>query len=282
MDHKFQQISNYKNIPFNFIVYDKDSKDDLHIYPKHWHNHLEIVVTIKGKGYAWVDGHKYNIIDNNVFIINPQALHQIIGYQPFHENIGYCLQIDLSYFLPLLPSLNKTYHITCHEDISKQIIEQCILLDKDIKDNIDSFGLLIRIIKVLKILDQHTTLDSSPIKSDKHKARLLKISSYIQNNYDENLNVSYLAEYFNISVSYLQKLFKDYFQQSVHQYVTEIRMIHAIDDIKYTDLNILDISIKNGFTSHKSFTQEFKKRFQITPKEYRIQQKKDKMDTLSR
>jgi len=45
-------------------------------------------------------------------------------------------------------------------------------------------------------------------------------------------------------------------------------MMHALDDLKYSDLNILDIALKNGFKSNKAFTNEFKKRFDITPYVY--------------
>lgn len=50
--------------------------------------------------------------------------------------------------------------------------------------------MLTRIIEVLKILHQLTTLDESSIKSDKHKEYLLEKSFYIQNNYNKDFNVS--------------------------------------------------------------------------------------------
>lgn len=274
-----QYIKPYKQLPFQLIVYDKNSKTDLHYFPKHWHEHLEIAATICGKGRAWIEGNEYKIKDNNIFIINPRSLHQIEGFSPYDENIGFCLQIDLSYFCHLLPSIKKKYHYTCNEQMSMKMINEISFLNADIKVNKDTFDLLSRIIKILKILNEQTSIDDIPIKSEKYKKRLLKISQYIENNYTEQLDVKKIADYFQISPSYLHKLFKEYFQQSIHQYITEIRMMHAIDDLKYTDLNILDICLKNGFANNKTFTNEFKKRFDMTPTAFRNSKKRENDDT---
>lgn len=265
----YQKIISYKELPFQLIVYDEKAEEDLHVFPKHWHEHLEITATICGKGEAWIDGKIYQIRDKNVFIINPGALHKIEGAKPYKENTGFCLQIDMEYFYPLLPSLRKRYDPTCEEEISRKILLELIKLRNEIEEEKDRFTLLVRIIKILKILNEQKTMEDIPVETEKHKQLVLSIAKYIENTYDERLEVKTLAEHFQISPSYFHKLFKTYFQQSVHQYIMERRMLHAIEDLKYTDFSILDISLKNGFADQKAFTRQFKKRFGITPSAYR-------------
>lgn len=274
MNELYQSITPYKQLPFQLIVFDKNTDVDLHCYPKHWHEYLELNITIHGTGKNWIDGQEYKIKDHNVFIINPYAIHQTIGYPPYDQIKGYCLQIDLSYFQTLFPELNNQFHATCDESLSNRIINEVTILDQMIKKNVDSFEIYIQIVKILKILAKNTI--SKTLETDKYKHRMLSISKYILAHYNEPLNVDELSKHFELSKSHLHKLFKDYFHQSIHQYITEIRMVHAIDDLKYSDLSILELSLNNGFSSNKSFINEFKKRYQITPSLYRQQINKRK------
>ncbi|MDO4465846.1 MAG: AraC family transcriptional regulator [Bacillota bacterium] len=267
MDYHLKNITNIKNLPFNLSVFDASTAMEKHVYPRHFHSHLEIVFTIEGKGDIWVDGNQYNITSENVFLISPNSIHQVTGYPPYENNIGYCLQIDLEHFKPLFPELGESYHMTCSKDLSLNIIRQCKLLHQEIDEDKDEFDLVIRIIKILQLIKENAIKKSIP--KDYHRDLILKVSKYIQNHYDEALTIELLAKKFNFSVSYLQKICKDYFQQSIHQYITDIRMEHALADLKHTNLSIIEIAIKNGFSDSKSFTREFKKRFEITPAVYR-------------
>jgi len=103
----YQKIQNDQQLPFHLIVFDENTPQDLHFYPRHWHEHLEIVATITGKGKVWIEGEEYQIKDNNVFVISPMVYHQVQGSFPYTHDIGYCLQIDLSRFDSLFPKLSK-------------------------------------------------------------------------------------------------------------------------------------------------------------------------------
>lgn len=267
MDYHLKNITNINNLPFNLSVFDISTAMEKHVYPRHFHSHLEIVVTIEGKGDIWIDGNQYDITRENVFLINPNAIHQVTGYPPYDNNIGYCLQIDLEHFKLLFPTLGESYHLTCTKELSLNIIHQCKLLHQEIDENKDEFDLIIRIIKILQLIQKNAINKSIP--EDHHKDFILKISKYIQDHYDEALTIERLAKRFNFSVSYLQKLCKDYFQQSIHRYIMDIRMEHALADLKHTNLSIIEIAIKNGFSDSKSFTREFKKHFDMTPSSYR-------------
>ena len=133
----------------------------------------------------------------------------------------------------------------------------------------DRFNLLCQLIQILKILNQQKSDAQDTIRSQKHKDRILAILNFIQDHYTEPLDIALLADEFHLSKGYLQKCFKEDFGQSVHSYILEIRMMHAIDDLKYTDLSILNIALKNGFPNVKSMIQAFKKQFSQTPGTFR-------------
>lgn len=264
----YQIVNPYRGLPFRLTVYDQYTDESLHFFPSHWHHYLEISATVSGKGKAVIDGTEYKIRNRNVFIIDPDVIHRIEGFEPYKENSGYCLQIDLSYFEMLMPDISCKYYPTCSEAVSNEIIQELDLLNKELKEQSSSFDLLIIILRILKILNEQKRPLSDSI-TDKNKNLVLHIADYIEKNFSEYMNVEILSSKFGYSQSYLQKIFKKYFHQSVYQYIIGRRLLHAIDDLKFTELSVLEIAMKNGFASSKSFINEFKRISDITPGEYR-------------
>lgn len=264
----YQTINTYRGLPFQMIVYNENTDDSLHFFPSHWHHYLEISATVSGRGKAVIDGNEYRIMNHNVFIISPDCIHRIEGFFPYSENRGYCLQIDLSAFSSVLPIVADTYYPTCSEKVSDMIIDQLVLLEKEIEEKKNEFDLVSRIIQILKILNVYQKCNDSQI-NDENKKLVLRIADYIELHYMEEINVNTLSFEFGYSTSYLQKIFRKNFYQSVHKYISERRFVHALDDLKYTDLTVMDIALKNGFSGSRSFIREFKKIAFTTPGEYR-------------
>ena len=78
-----------------------------------------------------------------------------------------------------------------------------------------------------------------------------------------------LGDVFGISSPYLAKLFKEKYQISMTEYITEIRIKNAKEQLKNTDYSILDIAKNNGFSNSTSFIRSFKKYVDMTPGMYR-------------
>lgn len=97
-----------------------------------------------------------------------------------------------------------------------------------------------------------------------------KVKKYIEENYhDEQLSRIMLGDVFGISSPYLAKLFKEKYQISMTEYITEIRIKNAKEQLKNTDYSILDIAKNNGFSNSTSFIRSFKKYVDMTPGMYR-------------
>lgn len=268
MDSLFETMAPEGNSPFKLLVFDEKTEESLHLHPVHWHDYLEIPITIEGSGLALIENHEYSFTGPNVFIINSRELHYIHGNKPYNVNVGYCLQIDLEFFYPLFPELKKRFKVTCNQLLRDKLIEKILLLDRDIKDEKSMYEQTIRVVEILELLSKQES-DCAVVASAKYRRRILNITRYIQNNYAQDLTTSDIASRFSLSTGHLQKIFRDQLNQTVFEYISEVRLAHAIDDLKYTDFNILDISMNNGFPNPKSFNNEFKKRLGMTPSQYR-------------
>lgn len=93
---------------------------------------------------------------------------------------------------------------------------------------------------------------------------------YINNHYDDkDLNVNTLARKMNISVSYFGKLFKDFTDCSMSEYLTKIRMEKARNLLLMEELEVAEIADTVGYGSSTYFTTVFKKYFGVSPSKMR-------------
>lgn len=102
-----------------------------------------------------------------------------------------------------------------------------------------------------------------------------KVMSYIKEHYSvHDLNVSKIADEFQIDVPYLSKSFKKGTGIGPLKFLQMIRIDKAKELLANTNTNIKDISAEVGFISTVSFTRVFKQYEGITPGAYRNIMKK--------
>lgn len=113
-------------------------------------------------------------------------------------------------------------------------------------------------------------------KSGKHNTIASQIMDIIKNDYlDKNLTLEHIADRVGMSPSYLRRLFKKITNQSVADYINEVRLEKAKELLINTNFSINEISEKSGFVNSCYFYTLFKKTNGMTPNEFR-----EKKETL--
>lgn len=128
---------------------------------------------------------------------------------------------------------------------------------------IDEMNILVNVQLDLII---HKLLDET---EDGNQNMTKTIYDYINFHYKQNISLDGLAEALNKSSQYTSKLFKDIFKANFVDYITGKRMDEAKNLLNTTHLRIKEISHKVGYEDSNYFCRLFKKKFGITPKEYR-------------
>lgn len=95
------------------------------------------------------------------------------------------------------------------------------------------------------------------------------ISQYIELHYMENLYLDHMAEVLDTSSKYFSNYFKKTFGVNYVEYLNKVRLSHAREYLKNTDLSIAEIGEKTGFSNSSTFTTTFKKYCGVSPSEYR-------------
>jgi two-component system response regulator YesN len=96
-----------------------------------------------------------------------------------------------------------------------------------------------------------------------------KVTSYIQQHFNENISLSSIAETMHVNSSYLSRLFKKETNNTLTVAITKIRMEKAKELLLTTDKKIYEIANAVGIEDATYFSQLFKKYTGLNPKEYK-------------
>ncbi|WP_309119981.1 response regulator [Paenibacillus sp.] len=86
---------------------------------------------------------------------------------------------------------------------------------------------------------------------------------------DPGLNLEMLAHQVYLHPTYFSELFKETTGRKFIEYVTEVRLEEARRMLRETDMKMYEVACAVGYTSPKYFGTLFRKRFGVTPMEYR-------------
>lgn len=93
--------------------------------------------------------------------------------------------------------------------------------------------------------------------------------AFVQRRYSEDITLGQIARACSCSESTVSHLFKLYTGVSVKKYIADLRLKKAADFLSESDLSVTDIALLVGFSDANWFSSAFKKRFGVSPSDYR-------------
>ncbi len=104
--------------------------------------------------------------------------------------------------------------------------------------------------------------------ADKEKDTVNRILSYVHNHYQENLTNISLGKQFGFHPNYISYVIKRATRKPLHQYIIQVRLLHATELLENTTLSAREIAARCGFCDAAYFSQCFKKHFGVSPSKY--------------
>lgn len=98
---------------------------------------------------------------------------------------------------------------------------------------------------------------------------LAKMTEYIKTSYSDSISLSSLAKRFELSESYISRLFREEFNARPSDYINKVRIERAKDLLIHTNMSITDISESVGYSSLYYFSRIFKSNTGISPRDFR-------------
>ena len=96
-----------------------------------------------------------------------------------------------------------------------------------------------------------------------------RVRLYLQENYDQPVDFSSLADSLAVSAPYLSKLFHEQEGKSPSRYLTDLRMRKAQKLLMDTQLTVREIAVRVGYPDPFHFSRNFKNAMGISPVQFR-------------
>lgn len=245
-------------------------------YDFHTENYY-IFMTLNGSILIKSDDHSLTYYRSDMTILPPEKTYTL---SPLSENTILRLILDRSF---INDHLGAQVQIVCdsarepYKDYSAlQKIISTIVTDAYDKSEDNKFQSYAHIFELLSLISKNYLVRPAANTSEKnhrHTARIQEITEYIHVNYQTTLTLKSLADTLYLTPQYLSKFFKQHFHQTFYDYLNQVRMEHALIELKNTNYPITKIAFNNGFPNLTAFNKNFKEMYEATPSLYRKQLK---------
>ncbi len=269
-----------------FVAVNTIMPDFYTTYPMHWHDEMEIVYVESGEYEEFVDLERYHVKKGDIILINPCVLHsfRIIDNKRtifrsiiFNSSMLTSNNTDacsIKYFTPFLDNMYINPIVISSDFPNYELLQQSVKTLISIYDNKDEFfeirikselyNLFYILFKYFLIPEEH----ESNMK-DNTTRNIKTILDYIDSNYMRTITIDELASSVDLSKHYFMRFFKKYMGMTCIEYINDYRLNIATNLLLTTSMQITEVAASIGITNLSYFNRIFKKKYNMTPKEYR-------------
>ena len=112
-------------------------------------------------------------------------------------------------------------------------------------------------------------LTETPASIHTTDRQVLMAARYINEHFRQQISAADIAAAAGFSPNYLSRKFREAAGIGVHDYLVFIRLRSAAFELISTSDSVTDIALRNGFSDSNYFKDVFKKKYGMTPREYR-------------
>lgn len=225
---------------------------------------------LKGKGEVHINEHIFHLNAGDAFLI---PAGKVSYYEASKEDpwcytwINFMGINSQMYLYQLLTSNNDIYII---HGLDTMKYKNCIfdifsILGTPTSQYFQANGILYKIMAMLfqDIEFQESSWDKNSVIDE--------VKFYLDINYAEKIKLQDVAKAYGIHPNYLTRIFHEKYGASPKQYLMNLKLKKAGRLLATTKLNISIIASSLGFDDQLSFSKYFKKKFGVSPSEYRRQ-----------
>ena len=246
----------------------------------HSHDFYEIYFFVTGNASIYIEEYDYQMTPGTVVIMPPGRMHRAVHHSPtaYYErmyiNITRKTLLDMgSDAFSLLGILDEciAQNKLCMRLNEKTFASFCQTITEIIDDSIGHIPykmlinqnklsiLLIQLCKLLRDTEEQTNTRSSQ--------RVANVIAYINEHLTDDLSLDSISSHFFISKYHLLREFKNYTNNTIHQYITAKRIIQA-KLLLQGECAPMNTYMQCGFHEYSSFYRAFKKETNMSPHRY--------------
>lgn len=240
----------------------------------HRHEFFEITFFFSRTKH-FLNGRTTWIRENTLLFIRPDDTHcftncaALLGHVNVKVSQAYmrtiCDYIDGDFYQLLLSAEDSQLSIPLSEDYGRTVHKflDGLLTSQGSKTIATSCKFMV--VSFLKLIYQHMNTITKATTSE----TVQQIMLLLQKSENFSANITDLLSSLGYSYMQIYRLFKESTGQTPNAFFTECKLQYASNLLTYTSYKIIDIAGLCGFATQARFDTAFKKRYGVSPREYR-------------
>jgi AraC-like DNA-binding protein len=266
---------------FPFVIYPSCYSSCGAGFPVHWHKEMEIGLVRSGEEVFQINQKEYVTRKGDIVLIPPETLH---GLEPRTKNkvqrdtLVFDLNLlisntsdasSLKYIMPLLQGKCSCDYVFQDENAEALLMEirQIFSQKKEGYELLVKGKLLFLFYRLfeLGVIRTDERLEKVPIVYES----MLDAMKYIASHYQGKITLDEIAKQTGKSKYYITRNFHKFTGMPCIEYINHYRLTMAANILMETNRLVIDIAMDVGFENISYFNKLFRKKFGVTPKEYR-------------
>ncbi len=256
-------------------------------YPAHAHDYTEIVVIAAGRAEHVIAGQSFPVCAGDVYVLKGKTVHAFEAADHLNLcNVMYDPAALLNPIEPLetMPGYHALFlvepfyrrkhtfrsHMTLTGDALEEVTDLLKRMEFECKYGEEGnrnlcqgmlYELIVRLCRYYPGGNQG--------KEAEEVLRLAEVMAFMERNYLERLTVDGLAERAHLSRRHFMRVFKRAYGETPIGYLVKLRIRHACDLLRRTNMPISDVAFASGFRDSNFFTRQFRNTVGVPPRDYR-------------
>ena len=275
MDY-FHYTYKHNHIDFNSDIYKVST------YHYNWHSGVEILILLKGRIDMSCNSEVFTMEPLDTIIISPQVGHATLALE--EDTTALVIHVGKDFFQQFAPNFGM-YQFVLRSDESNRYnsffttlrhhaaMMMLLMVNGESPTNrLDvEYHYLSLVSDIYKEINKVKSIHVHTKPVDITVATFDKMIAYIDENYQQKIELENLAKIGGYNVNYTSQFFKRQLGVSFLEYVLRLRLREATVRLVNSNDAVAHIASSCGFADIKAFNVAFKKHFHTTPSEYRKQ-----------
>jgi len=258
--HEIKRMSNNLLNKQDFLL---DEKRLNHPTPIHWHEFYEIEYFISGHGTAIINQKPYEIHPGTLLFLTPTDFEEIPDWDEGQLiNLAFS---DTHLYPEVMTALSSCAMLS---DYPPHLLLQ---LQRELQKQDEWSVQVVRhllnclAIDIIRQIPDKNTAESAYNQTIRQAVRYIKV------HFREPLTLRDVSYHVGLSPNYFSSLFRQEMGTTFKAYLTNQRLKYAGRALTLSESSISDICFTSGFNDFSSFSRAFRKHYNKSPSEYRLE-----------
>ncbi len=255
----------------------------------HNHDFHELVIVLEGSGKHCTEEKYYPISAGDVFVIKPGMLHfyqdsynLTLANVMFDSTVIKTKLLDLQeipgYFAlfeaePELRSRNDfKAKLTLNAEQLAQVRDILNIIEVECRRRSPGYRFAVLTAFHQLLLYVTRSYDNDEKKYSQRMIKLSMMIKFIEENFTRDISRKEIMNHAGVSTSVGSRIFQEFLHETLVNHLIKVRIKHASELLRNTDLPISEIAFRCGFRDSNYFSLQFKKQTGYSPRQFARQQ----------